>query len=205
MPDDCNYEKIANLYYNELKKIKGGNHVRYYSADPFHEGGIRDGIDIGNYALENFRKMQEHSENAVWVLQEWGEPKPEITQSIPDGGMLMLSLTTDRKNPDEEDAREWHGLLEDFYKPRWERFISRLELSLITGKRFLTSNSYDEEIAFVFEKKKYPSRAFGNLKESVEDILKKVKSVKIDYKSYSTDTLSFEENVVNDIEKSKKF
>ena len=71
-------------------------------------------------------------------------------------------------------AREWQGMLEDFYKPRWERFISRLQLSLLTGKKFLPADDYNEEVAFTFEKKKYPTKPSGNLKKAVENILDKV-------------------------------
>lgn len=471
LPDDPNYEKMSDLYYSELKKIKGGKNVRYFSADPFHEGGIRDGIDIEAFSLANYNKMQQHSPDSVWVLQEWGEPKPEIIRSIPDGGILMLSLSADQKNPDEPDitgcpwcycavnyfggqyylhgaakeellnpfrhlenntskivgigympesvncgeiiysvfsenaysskrndideflnkymlerygkadkkiyphlrnifdcvfskngncggesglcsrpsldvcrvsswsrealpyldqsyitayteamlscydemqsyggykndllesarqlvnnlswyfiekikesyhkkdintlssygkellslfdlqsdlmatdknhmlgtwlekakklgktdaeksyfewnarvlitlwgqkgeaadwlrdyaAREWHGMLTDFYKPRWERFISRLELSLLTGKKFLPANDYNEEVAFTFEKKKYPSKPSGSLKKATQNILNKVKSVKIDYRSYNADSVTFEQSVLNDINK----
>ena len=99
-------------------------------------------------------------------------------------------------------AREWHGMLNDFYKPRWERFISRLELSLLTGKSFKNVDDYNQEIGFTFEKKKYPSKPYGNLETAVENIINKVCSEKIEYKEYGEKTSTFLENVLKDMTKS---
>ncbi len=465
MPEDINYNKVANLYYTELSKIKGADNVKFYSVDPFHEGGISEGINLNTFISKNFEKMRSFSENAVWVLQEWGEPKKYISENIPDGGMLMLSLSAEQKdekakdqtgapwcycsvnyfggqyylagdayrsllnpflhlennsssivgigympesvncgeliysiyaknsfgvkcepeefireytlkrygskdeviidavrnmffnlfNPDKKigtsesglcarpsldvrntstwanyanpynkqeelkdyvrvmlsfydklcafdgyrndllegarqlvsglswyfiekikesytkkdingvsffgnellelfdlqssllytdknhmlgtwlkkakrhgktpeekayfewnartlitlwgnktasyyfrdySAREWQGLLEDFYKPRWERFISRLQLSLLTGKKFLPADDYNEEVAFTFEKKNYPTTPKGNLKKAVEKILAKVSDVKIEDIEIVDETKTFEEKVM---------
>ena len=98
-------------------------------------------------------------------------------------------------------AREWHGLLNDFYKPRWERYISRLQLSLLTGKNFEKVDNYNQEIGFAFEKKKYPSKPYGNLKKAVENIINKVCSEKIEYRKYGKKQTSFEDNVLKDMNK----
>lgn len=470
LPNDPNYNKIADLYYNEIHKISGGNKVCYFSADPFHEGGITEGIDMHAYALGNYNKMIEHCKNAIWVLQEWSFLQTDIINSIKDGGVLVLSLRGDNKPTNSEKAdispwcycavnafggqyamhgaakqqllnpfkhltnktskivgigympesvncneilyainvenafgdgfdsveqflntytkdrygdnpkdiiealykvflisfhidrplggesglcsrpaldvcrvsawstpakpyldqtilidyvksmfahydelskfdgyksdlleaarqiinnlswyyierikesyhakkinnlsywgnellslydlqtallacdknrmlgtwlkkarrcgkteaektyfewnartqitlwgdkraskylrdyaaREWHGILNDYYKPRWERFISRLELSLLTGKDFKNIDNYHQEIGFAFEKKRYPSQPYGNLKIAVENILNKVSSEKIQYKTYSEVQSSFLENVLKDMTK----
>lgn len=470
-PQDPNYNRLADLYYSEMRKIKGGDKVKYYSVDPFHEGGDCSKIDLKSFVLGNFNKMREHCPEAVWVLQEWGETKSYLAESMPDGGMVMVSLSADNKDPDgvdttgapwcycsvnyfggqysfrgdaelallnpfkhlenntsnilgigmmpeavncgemiysiyaentyriapmepdayvrkymiehygsenerlyealkkvfynifnteknasdgesglcarpaldvrhtsmwsryanpydkQEDmifyiktmlsfydelkvfdgfcldlleaarqsvnnlswymiekiknsykakdltalsywgeellglfdlqsallrtnknyllgtwlekakrlgrtpaektyfewnartlitlwgdkkgsrdlhdysAREWQGLLEDFYKPRWERFISRLEISLLSGKKFIPADDYNEEVAFTFEKKKYPTKPSGDLKKAVENILAKVTSVEIEDGVFVSDTLTFEEKVMKDINK----
>ena len=100
-------------------------------------------------------------------------------------------------------AREWQGLLEDFYKPRWERFISRLEISLLSGKKIVPADDYNEEVAFTFEKKKYPNKPSGDLRKAVENILKKVTSVEIEDGIVIEDTSSLEEKVMSDINKEK--
>jgi len=471
MPEDVNYNKIADLYYSEMRKIKGGDKVKFYSVDPFHEGGDKDGINLKTFISKNYNKMREHSSDAVWVLQEWGGSKSDLAEAIPDGGMLMVALSADRKDPSEKDttgapwcycsvnyfggqysfrgdaelallnpfkhienntsnilgigmmpesvncgemiysiyaentyrtasmkpdafvrkymierygseneslyeslkkvfynifnteknasdgesglcarpgldvrntsmwsryanpydkqedmifyiktmlnnydelkeyggfrldlleaarqsvnnlswymiekikvsyknkdlsqlsywgeellslfdlqsallrtnknyllgtwlekakrlgktpaekayfewnartlitlwgdkkgaadlrdysAREWQGLLDDFYKPRWERFISRLEISLLTGKKFIPADDYNEEVAFTFEKKKYPTKPSGDLKKAVENILAKVTSVEIEDGTFVADTTTFEEKVMADINK----
>lgn len=471
MPEDANYDKVADLYYSEMRKIKGGDKVKFYSVDPFHEGGDKEGINLRDFASKNFEKMCQHSEGAVWVLQEWGGSKSDLTESIPDGAALLVALSADTKDPhandttgapwcycavnsfggqyylegnaekslvnpflhlendtsnilgigympesvncgellysiyaentyrtkqakpdefirkymienygaeDEEvyealkkvfyniynldkrtgtgesglcarpcvdvchtsmwscyanpynkqedlifyikamlksydkmqgfagyrldlleaarqsinslswyfiekikdsynskaidelsywgnellglfdlqaallktdknhmlgtwlekarklgktdaekeyfewnartlitlwgdkkgaedlrdySAREWQGLLEDFYKPRWERFISRLQLSLLTGKKFLQVDDYNEEVAFTYEKKKYPTKPTGDLKKAVENIINKVTSVEIENVKFVVNTSSLEENVMADINK----
>lgn len=473
LPNDPNYNKIADLYYNECRKIKGGDKVCFFSADPFHEGGITNGIDMKAYALGNYEKMLEHCENAVWVLQEWLHMQTDIIKNIKDGGILVVSLCADNKptDSDKEDispwcycavnafggqyamhgaakeqllnpfkhlnnnnskivgigympeavncnellyeinvenafgngfdtvedflkvytksrygnsykdivealykvflvsfhidrplggesglcsrpamdvcrvsawstpakpyldqtilvdyvktmfahydemsefggyksdllestrqilnniswyyierikesykakdinelshwgkellslydlqsalmacdknrmlgtwlkkarrfgkteaektyfewnartqitcwgdknaakflrdysAREWHGMLNDYYKPRWERFISRLELSILTGKKLEKIDNYNEEIGFTFEKKQYPSKPYGNLKTAVENILNKVCSEKIEYREYGEKTSTFTENVLKDMDKKQQ-
>lgn len=109
LPDDVNYHKVADLYYEECSKIRGGDKIRYFSADPFHEGGITKGIDMKAYALGNYSKMIEHCKNAVWVLQEWTHSQSGIVKSIKDGGVLMLSLRADFKQVmrEGEDLSPW--------------------------------------------------------------------------------------------------
>lgn len=468
-PQDPNYNRLADIYYSEMRKIKGGDKVKYYSVDPFHEGGDCSKIDLKSFVLGNFDKMREHCPDAVWVLQEWGEPKAYLSEAMPDGGMIMVSLSADRKDPDgvdttgapwcycsvnyfggqysfrgdaelslanpfkhlenntsnilgigmmpeavncgemiysiyaentykdapmepdafvrkymierygsenerlyealkkvfynifnteknvsdgesglcarpaldvrhtsmwsrdanpydkQEDmifyiktmldnydelnrydgfrldlleaarqsvnnlswymienikksyknkdlsalshwgnellglfdlqstllktnknymlgtwlekakrlgrtpaektyfewnartlitlwgnkkgardlhdysAREWQGLLEDFYRPRWERFISRLEISLLSGKKFIPADDYNEEVAFTYEKKKYPTKPSGDLKKAVENILDKVISVEIEDMEFIGNNLSIEDNVMKDL------
>ena len=470
LPNDQNFNKIADLYYSECRNIKGFDKVCYFSADPFHEGGTSEGIDMPSYAYGNYNKMLEQNENAVWVLQEWSFLQEDIIKNIKDGGVLILSLCGDEKptlsekediapwcycavnafggqyamhgaakeqllNPfkhldnntskivgigympesvncneilyainvenafgdgyetiedflqvytkerygnsfkdiieslykvflfsfhidrplggesglcsrpsldvcrvsawstpakpyldqtilidyvktmfahydemisfdgykydllestrqilnnlswyyierikesylaNEVDslshwgdeflslynlqsslmacdknrmlgtwlrkarrfgktaaektyfewnartqitlwgnkqaskflhdyaAREWHGMLNDFYKPRWERYISRLQISLLTGKKLEKVDDYNQELGFVFEKKKYSSKPCGDFKKSVEEIIKKVCSEKIEYKEYGEKQSTFLENVLKDITK----
>ncbi len=97
LPDDPNYQIIADLYYKTCRAIAGGDNVSYFSADPFHEGGITDGVDMRAFAQKNYKKMKEYAPDAVWVMQEWGEPKTEIIESLLDGEVLLLSLCADNK------------------------------------------------------------------------------------------------------------
>lgn len=98
-------------------------------------------------------------------------------------------------------AKEWQGILEDFYRPRWERFISRMEISLLTDKPLDVVNYYDEEVAFTYQKKAYPTTSFGNLKTAVEAALAKIRATKITHRLDTEKQASFEENVMKDVAK----
>jgi len=93
-------------------------------------------------------------------------------------------------------AREWQGMLEDFYRPRWESFISRLEISLLTEKPLSEVNHYDEEVPFTYRKKTYPTEPTGDLKVAAEAALAKIRSTTIVYKCDVEKQASFEENVM---------
>ena len=87
--------------------------------------------------------------------------------------------------------------MSDFYRPRWESFISRLEISLLTGTALEEINSYDEELPFVYRKKAYPTTPTGDLKVAVINALKKIKSTKIAHKIEEEAQDDFETNVLN--------
>ena len=96
-------------------------------------------------------------------------------------------------------AKEWQGLLEDFYRPRWEAFISRLQISLLTGKALEDISHYDEEVAFTYLKKAYPTEPFGDLKKAVMTALEKIESTEIDYQSETKQQPSFTENLMRTV------
>ena len=472
MPQDPLYDKIADIFYTQSRKIAGAENTHYYSADPFHEGGSTRGINLYDYGIRNYNKMKQFDENAVWLLQGWAtSPKPEMLKAIPDGRAVVLNLMADnnaapdiyggvpwcycsvycfggqynfqgdaeryltaphkcieqdsmnmigigympeavncvefiyeiasynafgdrlnleefiryylttryglcndellsvwyefckevlngkqlisgesalcarptlstektslwskapnpymnqtplvnyikvmldnydelKENPaylkdlteaarqtvanlswyfvkelqiayenknldkvsffgnellglfdiqtaivstnrdmllgvwlekakrhgktDAEKAyfewnartqitlwasregavqlrdyaaKEWQGLLEDFYRPRWEAFISRLQISLLTGKPLENVNHYDEEIAFTYLKKAYPTEPFGDLRKAVVTALKKIVSTKVDYKSETQEQPTFAENVMETVSKNMK-
>jgi alpha-N-acetylglucosaminidase len=92
-------------------------------------------------------------------------------------------------------AKEWQGLLSDFYRPRWESFISRLEISLLTGQPFEEMRSYDEELPFVYRKKSYPTAPTGELRQAVLQALEKLHSTAVSHRKGETQE-DFETNVL---------
>ena len=80
-------------------------------------------------------------------------------------------------------AREWQGLLSDFYRPRWESFISRLEISLLTQTPLAEIRHYDEELPFVYRKKAYPTEPVGDLRRAVIAALEKIDSIKVPHQA----------------------
>ena len=92
-------------------------------------------------------------------------------------------------------AKEWQGLLSDFYRPRWESFITRLELSLFTKTPLEAINNYDEELPFVYRKNQYPTEPIGDLRTAVSVALEKLCATKIVHKEETEAQPDFETNV----------
>ncbi|MDE3144959.1 MAG: alpha-N-acetylglucosaminidase [Bacteroidota bacterium] len=79
----------------------------------------------------------------------------------------LITLWGDENCPLNEYAcRQWSGLMNDFYKPRWQQFIAKLSSSLETGKDFDNASFIKEikkwEWHWVNERKDYPLAVKGN-------------------------------------------
>ena len=73
-----------------------GKGVHYYSSDPFHEGGITEGIDLTEFAEKAFAAMRRNDDKAVWCFQGWGEnPRREMLRGIPAEKTLVCNLLAD--------------------------------------------------------------------------------------------------------------
>ena len=98
VPGDDMFEKVADLFYSEQKKMSGGtSYAHYYSIDPFHEGGNEGGISLADYASGTFRKMEEHDPEAVWFLQGWTvNPRREMVNALDKSRVLVGNLNADR-------------------------------------------------------------------------------------------------------------
>lgn len=96
-------------------------------------------------------------------------------------------------------AREWQGMLSDFCRPRWESFISRLEISLLTDTPLEEIHHYDEELQFVYRKKQYPTTPMGDLRVATLAALEKIKNTKISHKLEEEKQEDFEAKVAKDV------
>ena len=65
--DDPLFERISGIYYDELTKLCGIS--KYYSMDPFHEGGSLEGVDLAHCGSIIARAMKRANPDAVWVIQ----------------------------------------------------------------------------------------------------------------------------------------
>lgn len=72
-------------------------------------------------------------------------------------------------------AREYSGMVEDFYKPRWDAFISSLEISLATKTPIVEYERYDQEVIFSFGRKEYTVEPSGDVYKIVIAILNEIK------------------------------
>ena len=56
---------------------------KYYSMDPFHEGGRTKGVNLKEAFYSIYDQMQQHSPGSKWVIQSWLEPPPARRHSMP--------------------------------------------------------------------------------------------------------------------------
>ena len=88
---DPAFDRIADLYYQELTKLYG--RADYYSMDPFHESADNDRVDYAACGRKLMAAMKRANANAVWVVQGWTEnPRPEMADSLPGRDLLVLDL-----------------------------------------------------------------------------------------------------------------
>ena len=91
-PTDPAFARIAGIYYDELSKLYGTD-LRFFSGDPFHEGGVMAGIDLGRAGASIQAVMQSHFPGAVWVLQGWLEnPRKELIAASDKSHVLVQEL-----------------------------------------------------------------------------------------------------------------
>ncbi len=77
-------------------------------------------------------------------------------------------------------CRQWSGLLNDFYKPRWQQFLTYLNRSMAEGREFDT-DAFQKSIArwewnWVNNRKDYPVTVSGDAVETSKAIYKKYRS-----------------------------
>lgn len=93
---DPNFNRIADIYYDELRKVNGT--AKYYSMDPFHEGGSTEGVDLSEAGKIIYDAMKRANPEAAWVIQGWNEnPRAQIYQQIPKGDIVVLDLASEIK------------------------------------------------------------------------------------------------------------
>jgi len=91
-PTDPEFARIGGIYYEELKKLYGRD-IRYFSGDPFHEGGVMAGVDLGEAGIGIQSVMQAHFPGSTWVLQGWLEnPRKELIARTDKSRVLVQEL-----------------------------------------------------------------------------------------------------------------
>ncbi len=94
-PTDSLFNKVADIYYEELKKLYGSD-IAYFSGDPFHEGGSTKNINLplsGKHIVYGMRKSFPKS---TWVFQGWqGNPNQKLISEINEKDLLILDMDCD--------------------------------------------------------------------------------------------------------------
>ena len=91
-PADPEFAHIADLFYEETKKLYGKD-ILFFSGDPFHEGGNTNGIEVEAIGKAIQDAMKRHFPNATWVLQGWqNNPRKEILAKMDKKSVLVQEL-----------------------------------------------------------------------------------------------------------------
>jgi alpha-N-acetylglucosaminidase len=86
-PTDPMFAKIATAFYRAQRELFGG--ASFYAADPFHEGGKTNDINIPAAGRAVFEAMAP----ATWVLQSWQQnPHREMIDALDKSNLLVLDL-----------------------------------------------------------------------------------------------------------------
>ncbi|MCH5334371.1 MAG: alpha-N-acetylglucosaminidase [Alistipes sp.] len=106
-PDDEHFGEIADQYYEESERLYGS--ARFYSCDPFHEGGSTKGVDLAASGRAILGAMKRRREDAVWVLQAWQKnPQKQMIDSLPPGDIIILDLFSESRPQWGEPSSVWH-------------------------------------------------------------------------------------------------
>ncbi len=91
-PIDPEFARVAGIYYEEMRALYGPD-LHYFSGDPFHEGGIMEGVDLGRAGAGIQAAMQAHFPGSTWVLQGWiDNPKKELIAGTDKSHVLVQEL-----------------------------------------------------------------------------------------------------------------
>ena len=91
-PTSNDFEKVADVYYSEMKKLYGKD-IKYFGGEPFHEGGKTNGIDITAVGKNVQQEMQKHYPNSTWVLQGWqSNPSDKLLAGLKRDNVLIIEL-----------------------------------------------------------------------------------------------------------------
>lgn len=96
LPENELFFEIARTYYELQNEMLGAEGMHYYSTDPFHEGGKKDGVDMNVYAGAVLQAMREVDESAVWAMQGWnGNPDRQMLSALKKDDVLIMNLHAD--------------------------------------------------------------------------------------------------------------
>jgi len=81
-PEDPRFGEIADRYYDALEAAYGP--TRYFSCDPFHEGGSVAGVDLPASGRAILGAMKRRTPDAAWVIQAWQDnPRAAMIDALP--------------------------------------------------------------------------------------------------------------------------
>ncbi|ALL06091.1 alpha-N-acetylglucosaminidase [Pedobacter sp. PACM 27299] len=98
LPEDPYFDKVANIYYSEMKKLYGAD-LHFFGGDPFHEGGSSKGADLAASGKHIQQVMQQNYPGATWVLQGWQQnPADALLAGLNKEKTLVIELFGENTN-----------------------------------------------------------------------------------------------------------
>ena len=95
-PLDPLFAKMAAAFYAAQAGQFGP--ARFLAADPFHEGGRMEGIDLAACGRAIYGAMVRASPEVTWVLQSWLEnPRQPMIDALDKSKLLVLDLFCENK------------------------------------------------------------------------------------------------------------
>jgi alpha-N-acetylglucosaminidase len=97
-PTDTAFARIGGIFYDVTKKLYGKD-LRFFSGDPFHEGGLTGGVDLGKAGAGIQQLMMLHFPGSVWVMQGWQDnPKSDMLTALDKSHVLVQELFGEATN-----------------------------------------------------------------------------------------------------------
>ena len=192
-------QAVANLSWYFVKQLQISYKNRDSAMVSFFANELMSLFDIQSAIVSTDSDML----LGVWLEKAKRHGKNDAEKAYFEwNARTQITLWASRKGADQlrdYAAKEWQGLLEDFYRPRWEAFISRLQISLLTDTPLEKINHYDEEVPFTYLRKAYPTKPFGELRKAVISALEKIERTKIDFKAETDENSDFAQNVMKTV------
>lgn len=95
-PTSKSFQSLAKAYYRRLKEVMGTS--KYYSMDPFHEGGsIKSGAYAEGYSAIYNAMNTYCGADTKWVIQQWqwSHSQALSLSAVPAGRLVVLDLFSD--------------------------------------------------------------------------------------------------------------
>ncbi|MDR2414453.1 MAG: alpha-N-acetylglucosaminidase [Odoribacteraceae bacterium] len=107
VPSDPNFDKVADMYYEEMEKLYGK--ARFYAMDPFHEGGRTGNIDMGRAGQTIMAAMKRAAPGSAWVIQAWqANPRPDMIEKLEVHDLVILDLYSEKRPQWGDPNSEWY-------------------------------------------------------------------------------------------------
>ncbi|MDP4206440.1 MAG: alpha-N-acetylglucosaminidase, partial [Bacteroidota bacterium] len=91
-PTDTAFTRIAGIYYQEIQKLYGKD-IHFFAGDPFHEGGITEGVNLSAAGASIQKEMNRYFPGSTWVLQGWQDnPKTDMLKGLDKSKVLIQEL-----------------------------------------------------------------------------------------------------------------